>query len=775
MANSCCQEFNTECNKIVTIGYLKTFVGNNIQNSSGAVVAVNGASGDTYCPTYGELVGGSIVPKHVASGWSGDIDGIVIGGTYSNNECVKQSDLSLVFTRFKSLTASASKTSVSECGEAVTMSSTYTLTRTTKSMNGSCAVSSSSTNGNASTSAVSYTSNQTFASVSNATVTFSKNGTVSSSTRSANITAKVTFRGTSHSASAVTITQAALTGSYSNYVSAHNVTTSVVATATTATQFGCAGGTYRATANANYTTYVTYSWKDSCGTVYSDRTTDVASGTGSTALTAKSGTFPEINPCTRKQDYSSSATLSFTDGGKTGSVTFQQTCAYVPSECPCDCTAVTYSQVTPYPSVAGTGGTVTVTWNKTYTNCNNPNCTASTVNERVEIPCNSGAARTYSGSSTSYGTWRVSQASGTPGDCGICNYTCADFLGVTAYTIPANPTTDLVNLFYFDVNEKNRYKGDTPGWSFVFAYDGDDGIFNGNVHGHHDYNFTDIGNGVTRCIVSLPKSYIKVNDRTTQKTVSLSLKGYVCSNETYTYYTLPSSMTCSVGTVTITQAAAEQTCSVTDISVANSDVTLTDGSFSNKVTVTASGSGCSKKWDGYKLAQGDGGQWLPIISSHITGNSGDNYTGTTAGRYRVIATDDTDKTAEFTVTSPATGAVLNITVNAARDNDGHAYPWLMMNGAVPQEAYQGHIEGNLGTYAISITISPTVWVSDGSMYYCCGNFSGLQGIDFENIRGLQWSNLKIFNTNGIDVDNSQIYGNPPREDGGPQACNGSWH
>ena len=775
MANSCCQEFNTECNKIVTIGYLKTFVGNNIQNSSGAVVAVNGASGDTYCPTYGELVGGSIVPKHVASGWSSDVDGIVVSGTYSNNECVKQKDLSLVFTRFNSLTASASKTSVSECGESITMSSTYTLTRTTKSMNGNCTVSSSSTNGNASTNAVTYTSNQTFATVSSNRVTFAKNGTVSSSTRTASVTAKVTFRGTSHNAAAVTITQDALTGSYSNYVSAHNVTTSVVATATTATQFGCAGGTYRASANANYTTYVTMSWKDSCGTVYSNRTTDVASGTGSTALTAKSGTFPEINPCTRKQDYSSSATLSFTDGVKTGSVTFQQTCAYVPSECPCDCTAVTYSQVTPYPSVAGTGGTVTVTWNKTYTNCDNPNCTASTVNERVEIPCNSGAARTYSGSSTSYGTWRVSQASGTPGDCGICNYTCADFLGVTAYTIPANPTTDLVNLFYFDVNEKNRYKGDTPGWSFVFAYDGDDGIFNGNVHGHHDYNFTDIGNGITRCIVSLPKSYIKVNDRTTQKTVSLRLKGYVCSNETYTYYNLPSSITCSVGTVTIRQSAAEQTCSVTNISVANSDITLTDGSFSNKVTVTASGSGCSRKWDGYMLAQGDGGRWMPIISTHVTGNSGDNFVGTAAGRYRVIASDDTDKTAEFTVTSPATGAVLNITVNAARDNDGHAYPWLMMNGAVPQEAYQGHIEGNLGTYAISITISPTVWVSDGSMYYCCGNFSGLQGIDFENIRGLQWSNLKIFNTNGIDVDNSQIYGNPPREDGGPQACNGSWH
>ena len=686
MANSCCQEFNTECNKIVTIGYLKTFVGNNIQNSSGAVVAVNGASGDTYCPTYGELVGGSIVPKHVASGWSGDVDGIVVGGTYSNNECVKQSDLSLVFTRFKSLTASASKTSVSECGEAVTMSSTYTLTRTTKSMNGSCAVSSSSTNGNASTSAVSYTSNQTFASVSNATVTFSKNGTVSSSTRSANITAKVTFRGTSHSASAVTITQAALTGSYSNYVSAHNVTTSVVASAITATQFGCAGGTYRATANANYTTYVTYSWKDSCGTVYSDRTTDVASGTGSTALTAKSGTFPEINPCTRKQDYSSSATLSFTDGGKTGSVTFQQTCAYVPSECPCDCTAVTYSQVTPYPSVAGTGGTVTVTWNKTYTNCDNPNCTASTVNERVEIPCNSGAARTYSGTSTSYGTWRVSQASGTPSDCGICNYVCSDLLGVSAHTIPANPSATWVKLFSYEFDNRYHQKPSDKYNGIAFYYEGENHVFTGTGEFSSVTSTTD---GIFHCDVYLNKNNIQTNTSSSSRNENLYTKGYICSDQRYGgktgYTSMPSSVACTPVTLVITQEGAAQTCNVTNISVANSDITLTDGSFSNKVTVTASGSGCSKKWDGYKLA---GGQWLPIISSHITGNSGDNYTGTTAGRYRVIATDDTDKTAEFTVTSPATGAVLNITVNAARDNDGHAYPWLMMNGAVPQEAYQ---------------------------------------------------------------------------------------
>lgn len=773
MANSCCQEFNTECNKIVTIGYLKTFVGNNIQNSSGAVVAVNGASGDTYCPTYGELVGGSIVPKHVASGWSSDVDGIVVSGTYSNNECVKQKDLSLVFTRFNSLTASASKTSVSECGESITMSSTYTLTRTTKSMNGNCTVSSSSTNGNASTNAVTYTSNQTFATVSSNRVTFAKNGTVSSSTRTASVTAKVTFRGTSHNAAAVTITQAALTGSYSNYVSAHNVTTSVVATATTATQFGCEGGTYRASANANYTTYVTMSWKDSCGTVYSDRTTDVASGTGSTALTAKSGTFPEINPCARKQDYSSSATLTFSDGGKSGSVTFTQTCKYVPSDCPCECTP-SYSQ-TGTPSVAGTGGTTTISWRKTYPNCDNPNCSATTVTERVEIPCNSGAARTYTGTSTAYGAWSVSQASGTPGDCGICNRQCSDLIGISAHTIPANPTTDWVKFFSYEFDNRNLVSGGKHN-GIAFYYEGTSHVFTGTGQFSSVTTTTD---GILHCDFYISKNNIQINTGSTTRSEDLYTKQYRCADQSYagkTGYTgMPASVACDPITLTITQAAAEQTCSVTDISVANSDITLTDGSFSNKVTVTASGSACSRKWDGYMLAQGDGGRWMPIISTHVTGNSGDNFVGTAAGRYRVIATDDTDKTADFTVTSPATGAVLNITVNAARDNDGHAYPWLMMNGAVPQEAYQGHIEGNLGTYAISITISPTVWVSDGSMYYCCGNFSGLQGIDFENIRNLQWSNLKIFNTNGIDVDNSQIYGNPPREDGGPQACNGSWH
>lgn len=395
---------------------------------------------------------------------------------------------------------------------------------------------------------------------------------------------------------------------------------------------------------------------------------------------------------------------------------------------PCECTP-SYTQKTPYPNVAGTGGTVTVTWNASYaTSCDNPRCSAFTVNERVEVPCNSGAARTYSGSSTSYGTWRVSQASGTPGDCGICNYTCADFLGVTAYTIPANPTSDLVNLFYFDVNEKNRYKGDTPGWSFVFAYDGDDGIFNGNVHGHHDYNFTDIGNGVTRCIVSLPKSYIKVNDRTTQKTVSLSLKGYVCSNETYTYYTLPSSMTCSVGTVTITQSAAEQACNITSVSCSPTAASLSNSVTSVTTTVTVQGTGnsCAKTWTASVMDNGG--------TSTVTGNNGSSLTVKEAQTVTIRSIEDSTKSCTFTVTQ---GHENTMTASIKiRKVDGKAVPTITitsMSGGwssnPPSHFYiDGKAKNNIGNL-LPFTISLGNRGALSSLKEYCGNFDPVPSYD----------------------------------------------
>jgi hypothetical protein len=59
-----CSDFQTECLRVVTIGYLKSFIGNDVQDSSNSSpIYISSAYADTYCPTYSELTGGSI-SKH---------------------------------------------------------------------------------------------------------------------------------------------------------------------------------------------------------------------------------------------------------------------------------------------------------------------------------------------------------------------------------------------------------------------------------------------------------------------------------------------------------------------------------------------------------------------------------------------------------------------------------------------------------------------------------------------------------------------------------------
>ena len=102
MATKCCSGGN-ECNHVVTIGYLKNLV--NV-SGEGNIVSVNN-SDNTYCPTYDELTGGTLIANHSdGSTPNGDIDGIIVSGSYSGNQAVNQEDISLVYTRFKSLTIS---------------------------------------------------------------------------------------------------------------------------------------------------------------------------------------------------------------------------------------------------------------------------------------------------------------------------------------------------------------------------------------------------------------------------------------------------------------------------------------------------------------------------------------------------------------------------------------------------------------------------------------------------------------------------------------------
>ena len=311
-------------NQLVNIGDL-------IQDSSNGSVIHISRTDDTYCPTYSELTGGTIIQT-----WSqgstpkGDRDGIVVsssailGGNYASNQLVDQKDLSLRYTRFNSLSIARSGSgNISECGGSATLTYTYNYKRYNKYMNDSCVTASSESTVDSVCGELGY--HTTYGSVSNCTAySIGKNGTVSASSRSDSIYADVTFRGTNHTSNTVTITQNALSGSYSTYVSERTVTTAVTASRSSAYEFGCGGGTYSATGTRYYNTYTTYKWKDSCGTEYSDKTQERQTSTGSTqSLGSKSGTFGSVT-CPTK-DCSGSASLSFDYDGYSDSVSFIRT------------------------------------------------------------------------------------------------------------------------------------------------------------------------------------------------------------------------------------------------------------------------------------------------------------------------------------------------------------------------------------------------------------------------------------------------------------------
>ena len=123
---ACCTG-QTKCNDTVTIGYLKDLVN--------GIVSVTTSKSDSYCPTYAELTGGTLVPNFVDGGtnkWASNVDGISVNGTYENTQVVKVENLRVIYTRFKSITASASPTSLSECGGSTTLGYEFKLTKSTK-------------------------------------------------------------------------------------------------------------------------------------------------------------------------------------------------------------------------------------------------------------------------------------------------------------------------------------------------------------------------------------------------------------------------------------------------------------------------------------------------------------------------------------------------------------------------------------------------------------------------------------------------------------------
>ena len=328
-----CIDLQTECLRVVTIAYLKNFIGSEVQNSAnGSPIYISSSYRDDYCPTYSELIGGSVIQT-----WSqgstpqSDRDGIVVNATwaggssgYAANQLVDQRDLSLKYTRFNSLSVSRnSGENISECGGSTGLGYVYNYKRYTKSMDDSCSISTSETVDSSACGEITYYSSS-FGSVSNCdTFSVGKNGSWSAPARTTTVSSSIPFRGTTYSSSnSVSITQNALTGSYSVHVSTRNQTTSVTSYPTTPTTFYCDGGSYGAAGERYYDIYKTYKWKDSCGTVYDSPTEERQEGWSWDSLGTKTGSFSACD-----SETSRSATITFSYDGFSCDLTFNQDCS----------------------------------------------------------------------------------------------------------------------------------------------------------------------------------------------------------------------------------------------------------------------------------------------------------------------------------------------------------------------------------------------------------------------------------------------------------------
>lgn len=341
----CCQGGN-ECNHVITIGYLKTFVGNDVQRSSdGTVISINN-NDNTYCPTYAELTSGTLIQNHSEGTTpNGDVDGIIISGDYSDDQLVNQEDLSLIYTRFKSLTISATKINgLDPCGDSSTLSYIHKYTRYTKSMTSDCAtvddpfdavtLTSTDVNDTANDELSWSIAETSYGSISFPTYKINKNGdgTAITQSRYDDITASVTFRGTTNSTDKIRITQLGLGGywEFDHYDSS----VEYVKLTCTPTTFDCDGGNYSVTGDYIRNNWIVYHWKDSCNEEHYEITSSSTPTQESLTENVANGTAPIVGCDSLTQDYIH--TENFTWHGLTASWT--QMC----SMCS-DCDSVTLS------------------------------------------------------------------------------------------------------------------------------------------------------------------------------------------------------------------------------------------------------------------------------------------------------------------------------------------------------------------------------------------------------------------------------------------------
>lgn len=302
MANGmsgCCQGGN-ECNHVVTIGFLREFIGSNVQDSNGSPIYIPSQEDDTYSPTYAQLTGGTYIQLWSAgSSPNGDVDGIEVNPIctrtntqYLDNQAVNQEDLILKYTRFKSFSIRVNErsivnpsnncsmgicdTCISECGGSCDLIYTHVYTKYTKTMSNLCesALTYSDVN-DTSSSEITWHKRSGAANLGrNGRITYTKNSSSSGEAPQRNSTfyASVTFRGTRHDSNDYIVCQSALTGGWVRNDSESGYEEYAVCGSFTVTpnSFGCSGGTWQGILSYSSHTWNVYYWKDSCGYIYQD-------------------------------------------------------------------------------------------------------------------------------------------------------------------------------------------------------------------------------------------------------------------------------------------------------------------------------------------------------------------------------------------------------------------------------------------------------------------------------------------------------------------------
>lgn len=303
-------------NQVVTIGYLKTFVN--------GVISVNTTKSDSYCPTYAELTGGTLVQNYSAGTNPTNhkpgirIPSCTVGVGYTNNQLVIRQDLQLLWYVLQSVDVSASPTTISCCGGSSTLSTTAYFNLSTKKENG---ITSASTNTSTVITA-SYSDDKSYTTISGNKITFSKNSvnypsSTSAAARSTTVTSTYEYSGITKT-DTVSITQNS--NSVGSWTWISDTTTSI-SVSPASMSFESGGGSKSYSVTRYYTSY--YERYDSCNTLMDTDTDSNSASVTPTSYNCTGGftcTSSKVS-CDTNTGSSRTGTLTVTWGG------FSDTCS----------------------------------------------------------------------------------------------------------------------------------------------------------------------------------------------------------------------------------------------------------------------------------------------------------------------------------------------------------------------------------------------------------------------------------------------------------------